>query len=87
MARNTYYSTQEINKNLKLLEGKTKQKIFQNLSNYHDEMNIRRRSGNFQFEDILSKNVRDVGKIYHEVLLLMKCLQTKHQVKSMHIRH
>ena len=34
-------------------------------------MNIRRRSGNFQFqEDLFSTNVQSIGKIYQEVLLL-----------------
>ena len=51
-------------------------------------MNFRRQSGNFQFEeDPLSKKVKSIGKIYHEVLLLMKCLQTKPQVKFMKINY
>ena len=49
-------------------------------------MNIRRQCGTFQIEeDLFSKNVQGFGKIYHEVLLLMKSLQTKPQVKSMNI--
>ena len=37
---------------------------------------------NFQTqEDPSSKNAQGVSKIYHEVLLLMKFLQTKPQVK------
>ena len=44
-------------------------------------MNIRRRSGNFRIqEDPFSKNVEGIGKMYHEVLLLMKFLQTKPSV-------
>ena len=47
-------------------------------------MNNRRQSGNFQFEeDPFSKNVEGFGKIYHDVSLLMKFLQTKPQVKNM----
>ena len=47
-------------------------------------MNIRGRSGNFQFEEgTFSKKEQSMGKIYHEVLLLMKFLQTKPQIKNM----
>ena len=47
-------------------------------------MSIRRQSGNFQFEeDPFSKSVQGIGKIYQEVLLLMKFLQTKPNVKGM----
>ena len=49
-------------------------------------MNIRRQSGNYQFEeDPFSKNVKGIGKIYHEVLLLMNFFQTKPQVRNMNI--
>ena len=51
-------------------------------------MNIRRQSGTFQFEeDPCSKNVQGIGKIYHEVLLLMKFLQTKPSVESMNVNY
>ena len=51
-------------------------------------MNIRRQSGTFQFEeDSFSKNVQGIGQTYQEVLLLMKILQTKPQVKSMKINY
>ena len=44
-------------------------------------MNIRRQSGNFQFEENpVSKNAESISKIYQEVLLLMKIIQTKPQV-------
>ena len=49
-------------------------------------MNIRRQSGNLQFEeDVFSKNAEYINKIYHEVLILLKFLQTKPQVKNMNI--
>ena len=49
-------------------------------------MNIRGESGNFQFqEDLFSKTVQGIVKIYHEVLLLMRFLQTKLQVTSMNV--
>ena len=34
-------------------------------------------------QDPFSKNVQGLSKIYHEVLLLMKFLQTKPQIKNM----
>ena len=50
-------------------------------------MNIRRQTNTFQFEDPFSKDVQGIRKIYHEVLLLMKCLQTKPQIKKMNINY
>ena len=40
-----------------------------------------------QHKDPFSKNVQGINKIYHEVLLLMKLLQTKPQVKYMNINY
>ena len=41
---------------------------------------------NFQTQqETFSKNAQGISKIYHEVLLLMKFLQTKPQVKNMNI--
>ena len=44
---------------------------------------------NFQIhhEDPFSRNAQDISKIYHEVLLLRKFLQTKTQVKNMSINY
>ena len=43
---------------------------------------------NFQTEeDAFAKNAQGISKIYHEVLLLMKFLQTKPQVKNMNINY
>ena len=43
---------------------------------------------NFQTqEDPLAKNVQDISKIYHEVLLLMIFLQTKAQVKNRNMNY
>ena len=65
-----------INK-LQNLNGKTKLKFYKNISNYYDEMNIR----NLKFEqDPFAKYAQGISKIHHEVLLLMKFLQTKPQV-------
>ena len=59
---------------------------FDNLSNFYDEMKIRRENGNFQFEgDPFSKNAQSISKIYHGIFLVQKVLQVKHQVKDMNI--
>ena len=74
-----------INK-LKTLKGKSKLKVFKNLSYHHDEKNIIRQSGTFHFEeDLFSKNVQGNEKNYHEKILILKLLQSKPQVKSMNI--
>ena len=78
---NTNYNTREdmINK-LQELKGKTKLKIYKNINHYYTEM----KNKNFQTqEDPFSKNAQGISKIYHEVLLFMKFLQTKPQVKNM----
>ena len=42
----------------------------------------------FQFgEDTFAKKAQSIGKIFHEVILLMKFLQTKPQVKNMNINY
>ena len=64
---------------LQSLKGKTKLKFYKNKSNYYDNMNIR------MDEDPFSKNAQGISKVYHEVLLLMKFLQTKPQVKKKNI--
>ena len=40
-----------------------------------------------QDQDPFSKNAQGISKIYHEVLLLMKVLQTKPQIKNMNINY
>ena len=43
---------------------------------------------NFQTqEDPFAKNARSISKIYHEVLLLRKFLQTKRQAKNMNTNY
>ena len=88
MVNATYNSTEDMNNKLQSLKGKTKLKLYANISNYYDEMNYRRQSNTFQFEeDPSSKNVQGMGKIYREVLFLMKFLLTKPQVKNMNINY
>ena len=81
MVKNIYNSTEDIFIKLQRLKGKTKLKSYKNISNYNDNMKIRKD------EDPFSKNAQGVGKIYHEVLLLMKFLQTKPQVMKMNNNH
>ena len=38
-------------------------------------------------EHSFAKNAQGISKIYHEVLMLMKFLQTKPQVKNMNTKH
>ena len=66
-------------KKLQQLKGKTKLKFYKNISNYYDNMNI-----GFD-EDPFAKHAQGINKIYHEVLLLMKFLQTRPQVKNMNL--
>ena len=40
-----------------------------------------------QDQDPFSKNAQGIHKLYHEVLLLMKFLQTKPQIKNMNINY
>ena len=70
-----------INK-LQRLKGKTKLKFYKNISDYYFEMKNR----NFQTQqDPFLKNAQGISNIYHEVMLLMKFLQTKPQVENMKI--
>ena len=82
---NTKYNTTEdkINK-LQQLKGKANLKFFKNINNYYDGMKHK----NFQSqEDPFAKNAHGKSKIYHEVILLMKFLQTKPKVKNMNIKY
>ena len=88
MVNTLYNSTQDMIKKFQSLKGRTKLKSYQNRSSYFDEMSIRRQSGTFQIEEgPFSKNVQGIGKIYHEVLLIMKFLQTKPPVKRVNINY
>ena len=70
-----------INK-LQDLKGKTKLKFYKIKSHYYIEMKNR----NLQTQqDRFSKNAQGISKNYLEVLLLIKFLQTKPQVKNMNI--
>ena len=85
MVNTNYNTTQEMIEKLQLLKGKTKLKFYKNISNYYIEM----KNKNFQTnnQDPFAKNAQGISKIYHEVLLLMKNLQTKSQIKNMNINY
>ena len=84
MVNTTYKSTEDIVNKLQQLKGKTKLKFYKNISNYYSEM----KQKNFQTQqDPFAKNVQGISKNYHEVLILMKYLQTKPQVKNMNIKY
>ena len=79
MVKTKYNKTENMINKSQSLKGKTKLKFFKSLSKNYDEMKHR----NFQTqEDPFSKNTPGISKIYHEVLLLMKSLKTRHQVKK-----
>ena len=84
MVNTTYNSTEDMINKLPELKGKTKLKFYKNISNYYIEM----KNKNFQTQqDPFAKNAEGISKIYHEVLLLMKFLQTEPQVKNMNINY
>ena len=81
MVNTTYNSTDDMIEKLQQLKGKAKLNFYKNISIYYDNMNIR------MDENLFAKNAQGINKIYYEVLLLMKVLQTKLQVKNMKINH
>ena len=81
MVKTTYKSTKDTINKLQQLKGKTKLKFFDKISNYYDEMNIR------MDEDPFARNAQGISKSCHAVLLVMKFLQTKPQVKNMNINY
>ena len=84
MFNTNYNSTEDMNNKLQELKRKTKVKFYKNISNYYTEM----KNKNFQTQqDLFAKNAEGISKVYHEVLSLMKFLQTKPQVKNMNINY
>ena len=81
MVNTTYNLTKGMINNLQSLKGKTKLKFYENISKYYKNRNFQSQ------EDPFSKNAQGISKIYHEVLLLMKFLQTKPQIKNMNISY
>ena len=85
MVKAKYNSSQDMMIKLRELKGRIKLKFYKNISNYYVEM----KNKNFQTQDRdpFCKNAQGHSKIYHEVLMLMKFLQTKPQVKNMNINY
>ena len=85
MVNTNYNTTEEMINKLQSLKGKTKLKFYKNINEYYKEM----KNKNFQTydQDPFSRNAQGISKIYHEVLLLMRFLQTKPQVKNMNINY
>ena len=77
-------TTEEMLDKLQQLNGKTKLKFYKIISNYYNEM----KHENCQTqEDAFSRNAKGISRINHEVLSLMKFLQTKPQVRNMKINY
>ena len=88
MVITTYNSTEDIISKLQSVKGRTKLNFYENIIDYYDETNIRRQNKTFQFEeDPISKNAQSISKIYYEVLLLGKLLQTKSPTKKITFKH
>ena len=85
MVNTNYNSTEDMINKLQELKSKTKLKFYKNISNYYIEMKNKKFQTNNQ--DPLSKNAQGISKIYHEILLLMKFLQTKPQIKNVNINY
>ena len=85
MVNTKYNSIEDMIDKFQSLKGKSKLKFYENISNYYIEM----KNKNFQTnqQDPFSRNAEGISKVYHEVLLLMKFLQTKPQVKNMNINY
>ena len=81
MVNATYNSTKDMINLLQELKGKTKLKFYKNIGKYYDNLNI------IMDEDPFAKSAQGISKIYHEVSLLMKLLQTKPHVKNMNINY
>ena len=80
MVNTAYNSTEDMINKLQELKGKIKLKFYKNINNYYIEM----KNKNFQTQqNAFARNAQGNSKIYHEVLLLMKFLQTKPQIKNM----
>ena len=80
-----YNSTEDMINKLKQLKGKTKLNFYKSKTNYYNEM--KNKIFQTHHEDHFSRNAQGISKIYHEVLLLMKFLQTKSEVKNMNINY
>ena len=78
-----YNSPQDRNDTLQSLEFKINIKIYANISKYYDELKYRRQSGSFHYEEVIfRKNEERITKFYPEIILILKILQTKPQIRK-----
>ena len=85
MVNTNYNSIEDMIDKLQSLKGKSELKFYKNIKNYYVEM--KNKNYQTQDQDPFSKNAQGISKIYHEVLLLMKFLQTKPKFKNMNINY
>ena len=84
MVNTIYNSTEDMINKLQSLKGKIKLKLYKNKSDYYIEMKNKK----FQAEQHpFAKNAQGISKVYHDVVLLMKFLQTKPRVENMNITY
>ena len=85
MVNTSYNTTEDVINKLQQLKGKTKIKFHKNVSKHYIEM--KNKSFQTHQQDPFAKNAQGISKIYRKVILLMKFLQTKRQVKNMNINY
>ena len=85
MVNTTYNKTEDMIDKLQSVKGKTKLKLYKNISDYYIEM--KNRIFQTHKEDPFSKNAQGISKVYHEILSLMIFLQTEPQVKNMNFNY
>ena len=84
MVNTTYNITEDMIDKLQQLKRKTKLKFYKKIHNYYDEM----KNTKIQTQqDTFARKTQGISKIYHEVILIMKFLQTKPQVKNMNNKY
>ena len=76
MVITTYNSTEDMINKLQSFKNRKKIKFYKNSCKYYDNMNIR------MDEDPSARKAQGFSKFFNEILLLMKILQTKPQVKN-----
>ena len=84
MVNTTYISTEDMIIRLQELKSKTKLNFYKNISNFYEEMKIKK----FRYEqDPFVKNAQGLSKTYHEVFALRKFLQTIPQIKNVNTNY
>ena len=84
MVNTTNSSSEDMIDKLQSLKSKTQLQFYKNISNYFDDM--KHKIFRTQ-EDLSATNAQGISKPYQEVLLIMKFLQIKPQVKNMNFNY